>query len=128
MKPKIKKCLSIVVPVYKEQDNILPFLTRLEPVISRICQTYEVIFVLDPSPDETESRIITASSINPQIKLVKMSRRFGQPAATIAGLAYSTGERVVVIDVDLQDPPEVIIELNSKMEEGYDVVYARFVH
>jgi glycosyltransferase involved in cell wall biosynthesis len=124
VKHKVEKCLSIVVPVYKEQDNILPFLTRLEPVISGICQSYEVIFVLDPSPDETESRITTASSINPQIKMVKMSRRFGQPAATMAGLTFSQGEKVVVIDVDLQDPPELILELDSKFREGFDVVYA----
>lgn len=116
--------LSIVIPVYKEEANIPPFLNRLFPVLEKISGTYEVIFVLDPSPDKTEQVILDSSKANPSIKLVKMSRRFGQPAATMAGLAYSNGNRVVVIDVDLQDPPEIILKLNSKMEEGFDVVYA----
>jgi glycosyltransferase involved in cell wall biosynthesis len=116
--------ISIVVPVFKEESNILPFLKRLLPIIESIATQTEVIFALDPSPDKTEEVIIEISNQNSRIKLVKMSRRFGQPAATMAGLAYSTGKRVVVIDVDLQDPPEIILELNSKMNEGFDVVYA----
>jgi len=116
--------ISIVVPVYKEEFNILPFLKRLLPVIESISTQTEIIFALDPSPDKTEELIIENSKQNSQIKLLKMSRRFGQPAATMAGLAYSKGKRVVVIDVDLQDPPEFILELNRKMNEGFDVVYA----
>ena len=116
--------LSIVIPVYKEEANIKPFLDRLIPVLETISGPSEVIFVLDPSPDKTEQVILDSSITNRRIKLLKMSRRFGQPAATMAGLAYSGGKRVVVIDVDLQDPPEIILELNSKMNEGFDVVYA----
>ncbi len=116
--------LSIVVPVYKEESSILPFLNRLIPVVADISKTYEIIFVLDPSPDNTEREIIDCLNKNRDIKLLKMSRRFGQPAATIAGLTFSTGKRVVVIDVDLQDPPEVILDLDKKMNEGFDVVYA----
>jgi dolichol-phosphate mannosyltransferase len=116
--------LSIVIPVFKEESNIFPFLNRLIPVVEKISKTSEVIFILDPSPDNTEQVIIESSKTNSGIKLIKMSRRFGQPAATMAGLACSTGKRVVVIDVDLQDPPEVILELNYKMDEGFDVVYA----
>jgi glycosyltransferase involved in cell wall biosynthesis len=116
--------LSIVIPVYKEEANILPFLKRLIPVVERISEMSEIIFILDPSPDQTEKVIIEISTANPRIKLIKMSRRFGQPAATMAGLGFSSGKRVVVIDVDLQDPPEVILELNKKMDEGFDVVYA----
>ena len=116
--------LSVVVPVYREAANVEPFLSRLIPVLNKINRSYEVIFVLDPSPDETERNILQFASANKQIKLLKMSRRFGQPAATIAGLAFSKGERVIVIDVDLQDPPEVILDLNKKMNDGFDVVYA----
>ena len=116
--------LSIVVPVYKEESNILPFLDRLIPVIDEISQTSEILFILDPSPDNTEQLIVDCSRKNSDIKLVKMSRRFGQPAATMAGLSFSKGKRVVVIDVDLQDPPEVILKLDKKMNEGFDVVYA----
>lgn len=116
--------LSVVIPVYKEEFNILPFLNRLMPVIANISKKTEIIFVLDPSPDKTEQVIISLSEKNSDIKLLKMSRRFGQPAATMAGLAFSKGDRVVVIDVDLQDPPELILELDKKMNEGFDVVYA----
>ena len=116
--------LSILIPVYKEESNILPFLERLIPVVEKISKTTEIIFILDPSPDQTEQVIMNSSKLNSSIKLIKMSRRFGQPAATMAGLAYSRGKRVVVIDVDLQDPPEIILELDNKMDEGFDVVYA----
>jgi len=115
---------SVIVPVYNEEQNIEVFLSRLIPILLTLSKPYEIIFVLDPSPDKTEQVIVSSSRANSNIKLIKMSRRFGQPAATMAGLAYSTGKRVVVIDVDLQDPPEIILELNSKMDEGFDVVYA----
>jgi dolichol-phosphate mannosyltransferase len=126
MPSKIRKEIttSIVVPVYKEQLNIDPFLKRTMPVLRAIDESFEIIFVLDPSPDSTQEVIVSASDLDPRIKLLKMSRRFGQPAATMAGLAYSTGKRVVVIDVDLQDPPELILDMSTKMDEGYDVVYA----
>ena len=116
--------LSIVVPVYKEERNVSPFLNRLMPALEKLSSQYEIIFVLDPSPDNTEEAVIRSSKSNSKVKLIKMSRRFGQPAATMAGLAYSSGNRVVVIDVDLQDPPELIVDLSKKMDEGFDVVYA----
>ena len=116
--------LSIIVPVYKEQENIEPFLKRLVPVVSELTSEYEIIFALDPSPDATEEKISFFSFGNPRIKLLKFSRRFGQPAATIAGLTYASGDRCVVIDVDLQDPPELITKMFKKMDEGFDVVYA----
>jgi dolichol-phosphate mannosyltransferase len=124
MNPSVEVDLSVVIPVYQEESNILPLLSRLVPVISEISPKFEIIFVLDPSSDETEKIISETLAINSGIKLIKMSRRFGQPAATMAGLAYSRGDRVVVIDADLQDPPELIIDLNKKMDEGFDVVYA----
>ena len=116
--------ISVVVPVYKEEQNIEPFLERCIPVLKSISAEFEIIFALDPSPDFTENKIIEVTEKHNYIKMVKMSRRFGQPAATIAGLRYSKGDRVVVIDVDLQDPPELIKELNLRMTEGFDVVYA----
>jgi dolichol-phosphate mannosyltransferase len=116
--------VSIVVPVYNEESNINPFLARLLPILKQFTDKYEILFVLDPGTDKSEEIIIRNSQLDNSIKIIKMSRRFGQPAATMAGLSYSKGERVVVIDVDLQDPPEVILELNSKMNEGFEVVYA----
>jgi dolichol-phosphate mannosyltransferase len=115
--------ISIIVPVYNEERSIEPFLQRLIPTVEQITSDYEVIFCLDPSPDRTLETIISFSEINPRIKLLHFSRRFGQPAATMAGLSFSTGDRVGVIDVDLQDPPELLKDFYSKMNDGYDVVY-----
>lgn len=117
--------LSIIVPVYREGANIRPFLDRLVPVVSTITDEYEVIFCLDPSPDNTEAVIIESGAGDMRIKMLKFSRRFGQPAATMAGLMYAHGDRCVVIDVDLQDPPELILDMFRKMDEGFDVVYAK---
>lgn len=116
--------VSVVVPVYKEAGNIKPFLTRTEAVMAKLGVSYEIIFALDPSPDETEAVILREIERNPAVKLILFSRRFGQPAATMAGILNCTGERCVVIDVDLQDRPEIIEQLYNKMAEGYEVVYA----
>ena len=116
--------LSVVVPVYKEENNIRPFLERTEPVLERL-GSYEIIFCLDPSPDGTEAVLQAEMARNPRIGLLVFSRRFGQPAATLAGILNSRGRWCVVIDVDLQDPPEVIEQLLRKAEEGFDVVTAR---
>src|SRR6202049_2056585 len=116
--------LSVVVPVYKEAGNIKPFLMRTEAVMAKLGVRYEIIFALDPPPDETEAVILREIERNPAVKLILFSRRFGQPAATMAGILNCTGEKCVVIDVDLQDQPELIEQLYNKMAEGYEVVYA----
>jgi dolichol-phosphate mannosyltransferase len=90
--------------------------------LGAITEDYEVIFALDPSPDRTEEVILEARAEDPRIKLLRFSRRFGQPMATLAGLQYSAGEAVVVMDVDLQDPPELLGEMVAKWRAGYDVV------
>jgi polyisoprenyl-phosphate glycosyltransferase len=117
--------ISLVVPVYKEEKNILPFLERAESALDKISSRYEILFCLDPSPDGTEEVIQKAIQRNPRIRLLVCSRRFGQPAATMAGLAFCRGDYILVIDVDLQDPPELLAPMYRKMQEGYDVVYAR---
>jgi dolichol-phosphate mannosyltransferase len=117
--------ISVVVPVYKEERTIEPFLRRLEPVLEGLKVSYEIIFCLDPSPDRTEQAIATEIQRNPRIRLIVFSRRFGQPAATMAGILTARGRTCVVIDVDLQDPPELISKLHAKLKEGYEVVYAR---
>ena len=117
--------LSVVVPVYKEEANIRPFLQRMEAVLNGMGRTYEIIFCLDPSYDHTEEIILEEINRNPNIKLLVFSRRFGQPAATMAGLLTCKGETCVVIDVDLQDQPELIEQLHAKLAEGYEVVYAK---
>lgn len=117
--------ISLVVPVYKEEKNIAPFLERAEIVLEKISSNYEIIFSLDPSPDGTELEILRHIRRNPRIKLLIFTRRFGQPAATMAGIFYSNAKYCAVIDVDLQDPPELILEMHEKLLEGFDVVYAK---
>jgi len=117
--------ISVVVPVYKEEGGIRPFLLRLESVMNRMGVSYEVIFSLDPSPDRTEEIILEEINRNPAIKLLVFSRRFGQPAATMAGIFWARGDTCVTIDVDLQDQPELIEPMYAKLKEGYEVVYAK---
>lgn len=116
--------ISIVVPVYKEEKNITPFLKRIVPVLTGIGARYEIIFALDPSPDQTEEVITHELQKNPSIKLLVFSRRFGQPAATLAGLKECNGDVCIIIDVDLQDPPELITSMVDLYLEGFEVIYA----
>lgn len=116
--------LSVVVPVMNEAGSIGPFLHRLEPVLKGLVKNYEIIFCLDPSTDGSEQEINEFLAVNKSVKLIKFSRRFGQPAATMAGIRNCSGSACVVIDVDLQDPPELITEMYTKFRNGCDVVYA----
>jgi polyisoprenyl-phosphate glycosyltransferase len=120
-----KPIISIVIPVYREESNIKPFLQRTEIVLKKLKCSYEVIFCLDPSPDNTEQIIMEEIKRNENIRLIKFSRRFGQPAATMAGIHLCKGDVCVVIDVDLQDQPELIEPMLEKWREGYKVVCAK---
>jgi polyisoprenyl-phosphate glycosyltransferase len=117
--------ISIIVPVYREESNINPFLQRMESLLKKLDFPYEILFCLDPSPDNTEQIILEEIKRNENIRLIKFSRRFGQPAATMAGIDLCKGDVCVVIDVDLQDPPELIEEMLVKWQEGYKVIYAK---
>lgn len=117
--------LSIVVPVFKEEENVPEFLRRMIPIIEQLTQDFEIVFSLDPSPDRTEEVILAHRERDPRVKLLTFSRRIGQPMATLAGLQYSSGDAVVVMDVDLQDPPELIVAMVAKWREGFDVVLAQ---
>ncbi len=117
--------LSVIVPVYKEERNVPEFLRRVRPILQGCVRDFEIIFCLDPSPDRTQEVILEARKSDPSIKLLAFSRRFGQPMATLGGLQYARGAAVIVMDVDLQDPPELITEMVAKWKEGYDVVLAQ---
>lgn len=117
--------MSVVVPVYNEENGIRPFLERTEAVMDTLQCEYEIIFCMDPSTDRTYDVIKEEMQRNKSIKLITMSRRFRQAAATMAGVLNCTGDVCVVIDVDLQDSPEVIIDMVEKWKEGYDVVYGQ---
>lgn len=117
--------LSVIVPVFKEEGNIAAFLRRVLPVLEAAATEFEVIFCLDPSPDRTEEVILAERAHDARVKLLTFSRRVGQPMATLAGLQYSAGAAVVVMDVDLQDPPELITEMVALWKTGFDVVLAQ---
>lgn len=119
--------LSIVIPVFNEEENIQPLYKRLVDTIKEYnLPRTELIFVDDGSSDKTLERI---SSLKPEeavlIKSLELSRNFGHQIAVTAGLDQSSGNNVVIIDADLQDPPELIPEMLQKIQEGYDVVYAK---
>jgi len=114
--------LSLVVPVYREEKNIPEFIRRIGPILGAITADYEIIFAMDPSPDRTEDVILEERAKDGRIKLLKFSRRFGQPMASLAGMEYSRGDAVIVMDVDMQDPPELVGQMVAKWREGYDVV------
>lgn len=117
--------LSIVVPAYNEEANVEQVYTRLRDVLDGLGPSWELIFSVDPSTDRTEDLILALRERDPRVKLLRFSRRFGQPMATLAGLEAASGDAVVVIDCDLQDPPELISQLVERWRAGYDVVYAQ---
>lgn len=116
--------ISVVVPIYREEKTVRLFLSRIEPVLERL-GSYEIIFCYDPSPDRTKEVVLEEIIRNPQIRLLCFSRRFGQPSAMMAGIHHCIGKTCVVIDCDLQDPPELIADLYHKLQQGYDVVLAK---
>lgn len=117
--------LSIVVPAYNEQGNIDALYDRVSPIAARVADDWELIFSVDPSSDDTEGEILRLRERDQRVKMLRFSRRFGQPSATVAGLEAATGDAVVVLDCDLQDPPELIEEMVARFHEGYEVVYAQ---
>lgn len=118
--------LSVVVPVYKEEDNIVPFLERCVKVMEENDYRYEIIFCLDPSPDRSYEVICESIRKNKHIRLIQFSRRFGQPSATYAGICTCRGDACIITDVDLQDPPELMKEMVDRWQKnGSDVVYAQ---
>ena len=119
--------LSIVVPCYNEENVIETFYNKLMEITEKISDNYdyEVIFVDDGSKDETFSKMKNLREKNDKIKIISFSRNFGKEAGINAGLSNSTGELTVVMDADLQHPPEIILEMLKYIEEGYDTVATR---
>ncbi len=115
--------ISIVVPVYNEEKSIPVFLREMRKILSTITDDHEIIFALDPSSDGTEGVLLKECANDSRVKLLVFSRRFGQPAATWAGLGYASGEAIIIIDCDMQDPPNLIPEMvQCWRDEGYKVV------
>ena len=121
----MKPVISIVIPTYNEEAVLETSYKRLSEVLAGIEVLYELIFVDDASHDKTLEILEELHKADDRVKIVSFSRNFGQMAAITAGIEYSSGDAVVVIDADLQDPPEVIPLMVSKWREGYDVVYGK---
>lgn len=125
--------LSLIIPVFNEEDSIDAFLRRMTEVRKDIipalgdAATLEYLFVNDGSADRTREILDRLSHENPEIKVINLSRNFGKEAALSAGLHYATGAAVIPVDVDLQDPPEIIVEMIGKWKNGAQVVNARRV-
>lgn len=119
-----KKLITIVIPVYNEIDVIDACYERLTGVMRALQgYDYELLFVDDGSRDSTHERLTTHYTQDAHVRIVKFSRNFGHQVAVTAGVDVARGDAIVIIDADLQDPPELIPQMVKKWEEGYDVVY-----
>ena len=117
--------ISIVVPLYNEEKNIRLMHDRLVSSILKITSNFEIIYVNDGSNDNSFLELLKLSNEDERVKYINFSRNFGHQIAVTAGLDYSKGAAVVIIDGDLQDPPEVIPEMYAKHKEGFEVVYGQ---
>jgi glycosyltransferase involved in cell wall biosynthesis len=117
--------LSVIVPMYNEEEVIEVTYRRLKDVLEPLGETYEIIFVDDGSRDKTASIVRALCKVDRKVKLVEFSRNFGHQIAVTAGMDHSSGRTVVLIDADLQDPPELIVDMVARWREGYDVVYGK---
>lgn len=118
---------SVVVPLYNEELVIDESYKRLKEVMDTTKENYEIIFINDGSADRTRDKAEKICKKDEKIKLVNFSRNFGHQAAITAGMDIAAGDAVIVIDADLQDPPEVMLKMIKKWKEGYDVVYGKRV-
>lgn len=116
---------SVIIPIYNEEENIPVLYDRLKKVITSIHQEHEFVFVNDGSRDKSIQLIKQLAARDTTVKYIDLSRNFGHQVAVTAGLDNCKGNRIVIIDADLQDPPELITEMYKKMQEGFEVVYAR---
>lgn len=117
--------LSVIIPVFNEQANILTMYQRLQKVTEQLQVKAEYLFVNDGSRDQSMQVIKGLATSDERVKYIDFSRNFGHQVAVSAGLDACQGEAIVIIDADLQDPPELITDLYGKMQEGYAVVYAK---
>jgi len=117
--------LTIIAPIYNEELNIPSLFDRLSKVINKLEIKSEILFVNDGSRDRSMELIRELSKAHSHVKYVDLSRNFGHQVAVSAGIDHAAGNYIAIIDADLQDPPELIPEMYSKMKEGFDVVYAK---
>lgn len=116
--------ISLVVPMFNETEVLSTFFPRVRKVMDSLGESYEIVCVNDGSRDDTWNRLCDIREGDSRVKLVDLSRNFGKELALTAGIDYATGDAVIPIDADLQDPPELIPEMVEKWREGFDVVLA----
>ena len=120
------KCITMVIPVYDEEKVVNECYKRVKENLEKIPNyTYEIIFVNDGSKDKTLEILESIAYTDAKVKVISFSRNFGHQAAVTAGLKEVTGDAIVIIDADLQDPPELIPDMIKKWEEGYEVIYGK---
>ena len=117
--------ISVIIPIFNEESNIPGLYARLKSVIDKIHIPYEFIFINDGSKDHSIHLIKQIASIDSGVQYIDFSRNFGHQVAVSAGLDKCTGTKIVIIDADLQDPPELISEMYAVMQQGFEVVYAK---
>jgi dolichol-phosphate mannosyltransferase len=115
---------SVVIPIYNEQENLPELERRLSQVLGKLEEPYEVIFVNDGSRDGSIEILKDFTGKDSRLKVIDLSRNFGHQAAFYAGMRRASGEAVILMDGDLQDPPEILPQLIQRWHQGYDVVYA----
>ncbi len=127
--PKIdrKILISVVVPIFNEQNNVDPLVERLAEIFGKLELDWELVFAMDPSPDQTATKIRTLIDKGFPIRLITFSRRVGKPLSLLAGLDHASGDACVVMDADLQDPPELIDKMIEEWRNGFKVVIAQRV-
>jgi dolichol-phosphate mannosyltransferase len=116
--------LSIAIPVYNEEENIEVLYQQLIDVLCSLGYAYELIFVDDGSQDRTPEILAALHRRDQAVKVIRFSRNFGHQIAIMAGMNHATGDALIIMDADLQDPPQLIPDLIAKWQDGYDVVYA----
>jgi len=121
----LPKLLSLVIPIYNEEEVLSLLLERLDKLLASLPCPAEVILVNDGSRDRSIVLLLQAAAREPRYKVVSLARNFGHQIAATAGLEYATGDAIVLMDADLQDPPELVVSMVEKYQLGYDVVYAR---
>ena len=123
----IGQSLSVIIACYGDAGSIREFYRRLSAILPTVTANYEIIYVNDASPDDAESILTELSSADPRLVVVNHTRNFGSQNAFMSGMRVARGDAIVLMDGDLQDPPELIPELIKKWLEGYHVVYGRRV-
>ncbi|PDO10076.1 MAG: glycosyltransferase [Candidatus Reconcilbacillus cellulovorans] len=116
---------SVIVPVYNEEEVIEQTYLRLRDVMNRLGEPYELLFVNDGSRDRSAEILERICRSDPNVRMLDFSRNFGHQIAITAGMDHARGDAVVIIDADLQDPPEIILQMIDKWRQGYDVVYGK---